>query len=71
VCTPVVEEETMRRSSPTVDNVEVARVCEATEDPFKEVIVPPDPPASTPQVKVPFAQRSFSVDVLQGARDAP
>jgi hypothetical protein len=71
VCTPVVEEETMRRSSPTVDNVEVANVWEATEEPFRDVIVPPDPPASVPQVNVPLAQRSFSVDVLQDVKLAP
>lgn len=35
------------------------------------MIVPPDPPASVPQVKVPLAQRSFSVDVLQALRLAP
>jgi hypothetical protein len=61
----------MRRSSPTVERVDVAKVCEATEDPLSEVIVPPAPPASTPQVNVPFAQRSFSVDVLQALRLAP
>jgi hypothetical protein len=71
VCVPLVEEETIKRSSPTVLRVEVARVCDATEDPFNDVIVPPDPPASSPQVKVPLAQRSFSVAMLQGERDAP
>jgi hypothetical protein len=35
------------------------------------VIVPPDPPASTPQVNVPLAQRSFSVEVLQDVKLAP
>lgn len=71
MCTPVVEEETMRRSSPTVDKVEVARVWEATDDPLSEVIVPPAPPASVPQVKVPFAQRSFSVEALHDVKLAP
>lgn len=62
-------EVTIVRSSPP--EVEVASVWDATEEPFKEVMVPPAPPASTPQVKVPFAQRSFSVEVLQAERDAP
>ncbi len=69
--TPVVEEETIRRSRPTVERVDVASVWDATEEPFREVMVPPAPPASTPQVKVPLAQRSFSVEVLQAERDAP
>jgi hypothetical protein len=37
----------MKRSIPWLD--EVARVCDATVEPFKEVIVPPAPPASVPQ----------------------
>lgn len=57
------------RSSPP--EVEVASVWDATEEPFKEVMVPPAPPASVPQVKVPLAQRSFSVDALQAESDAP
>ncbi len=69
--TPFVVEEVMRRSSPTPGSVDVARAWEATEEPLSEVIVPPDPPASTPQVKVPLAQRSFSVDVLQDVKLAP
>ncbi len=35
------------------------------------MIVPPDPPASVPQVNVPLAQRSFSVEVLHAVRLAP
>lgn len=61
----------MVRSSPTPGSVVVARVCEATDDPLRDVIVPPAPPASVPQVNVPLAQRSFSVDVLQAVRLAP
>jgi hypothetical protein len=49
VCIPVVEEEVMRRSRPTVLSVEVASVCEATDEPLSDVIVPPEPPASVPQ----------------------
>lgn len=59
----------MIRSSPP--EVEVARVWEATEDPLREVMLPPAPPASVPQVNVPLAQRSFSVEVLQALRLAP
>jgi hypothetical protein len=61
----------MKRSSPTVESVDVASVWDATVEPFKDVMVPPAPPASTPQVKVPLAQRSFSVAVLQEVRLAP
>ncbi len=71
MCTPFVVEEVMRRSSPTPGSVDVARAWEATEEPLSEVIVPPDPPASVPQVNVPLAQRSFSVDELQAVRLAP
>jgi hypothetical protein len=71
VCTPVVEEETTRRSSPTVESVPVAKVWEATVLPFKEVIDPPAPPASVPQKNDPSAQRSFSVELLQEVRLAP
>ena len=71
MCTPFVVEEVMRRSNPTVERVDVAKVWEATDEPFRDVIVPPDPPASVPQEKVPLAQRSFSVDVLQAERLAP
>jgi hypothetical protein len=35
------------------------------------VIVPPAPPASVPQEKVPFDQRSFSVEELHDVSDAP
>ena len=71
MCVPLVEEETMRRSSPTVESVEVASVCDATDDPLSDVIVPPAPPASVPQTNVPPDQRSFSVDVLHAVRLAP
>jgi hypothetical protein len=37
----------MKRSSPLPEDV--ASVCDATEDPLSEVIVPPAPPASVPQ----------------------
>jgi hypothetical protein len=49
----------------------VANVWEATEEPLSDVIVPPAPPASVPQVNVPLAQRSFSVEVLHAVRLAP
>ena len=71
MCTPVPVLEEMKRSIPTVESVEVARVCEATDEPLSEVMVPPDPPASVPQVKVPFDQRSFSVEELHAVRLAP
>lgn len=71
MCVPFVVEETMVRSSPTPGRVEVERVCEATDEPLSEVIVPPAPPASVPQVNVPLAQRSFSVDVLHAVKLAP
>ncbi len=67
--TPVDVEVTMKRSRPP--EVDVASVCEATVEPLRDVMVPPAPPASTPQVKVPLAQRSFSVEVLQAESDAP
>jgi hypothetical protein len=66
-----VEEETIVRSSPTVEIVDVASVWDATEEPLRDVIVPPAPPASVPQVNVPFDQRSFSVDALHAESDAP
>ncbi len=69
MCVPVDVAVTMVRSRPP--DVEVASVWEATVEPFNEVIVPPAPPASTPQVNVPFAQRSFSVEVLHAERLAP
>jgi hypothetical protein len=47
VCTPVEVAVTTKISIPLVDDV--ASVCEATEEPFKDVIVPPAPPASVPQ----------------------
>ena len=49
----------------------VARVCEDTELPLSVEILPPAPPASTPQENVPLAQRSFSVEVLHDVRLAP
>jgi hypothetical protein len=61
--------DTTKISSPDPD--EVAKDCEATLDPLREVMVPPAPPASVPQVKVPFDQRSFSVDALHEVRLAP
>ncbi len=61
----------MRRSSPTVESVDVAKDWEATVLPLSEVMVPPAPPASVPQVNVPLAQRSFSVEALQAESDAP
>lgn len=71
MCTPFVVEEVMRRSRPTVERVDVAKDWEATVEPLREVIVPPDPPASVPQVNVPLAQRSFSVEELQAVKLAP
>ena len=59
----------MKRVSPFADDV--ARVCEDTELPLSVAILPPAPPASTPQENVPLAQRSFSVEVLQDVRLAP
>ena len=47
VCTPVEVAVTMKISRPLP--VDVASVCEATELPLSEVIVPPAPPASVPQ----------------------
>ena len=57
------------RVSPFDDDV--ARVCEDTELPLRVEILPPAPPASTPQENVPLAQRSFSVEVLHDVRLAP
>jgi hypothetical protein len=71
VCTPVVDEETTKRSRPTPAMVEVANDCVATVLPLREVILPPAPPASVPQEKVPPDQRSFSVDGLQAESEAP
>ena len=67
--TPVEVEVVIIRERPPL--VEEANDCEATDDPFRDVIVPPAPPASVPQEKVPLAQRSFSVAVLQAERFAP
>ena len=61
----------MRRSSPTPFRVEVAKDWDATLLPLSDVMVPPAPPASTPQTKVPFDQRSFSVEELHAVRLAP
>ena len=69
VCVPVDVAVTTKISIPFDDDV--ARVCEATVLPFNEVIVPPAPPASVPQVNVPPVQRSFSVDALHDVRLAP
>ena len=69
VCTPVEVEVVTKRVSPFA--VPVANDCEATELPLSEVIVPPAPPASTPQENVPLDQRSFSVATLQFERLAP
>ena len=69
MCTPVEVAVTIVRERPP--DVDVARVCEATLLPSREVIVPPAPPASTPQKNAPLAQRSFSVELLQDERDAP
>ncbi len=69
VCTPVDVEVTIANESPPL--VDVARVCDATVLPLRLVIVPPAPPASVPQVKVPFAHMSFSVDELHAVKLAP
>ena len=61
----------MKRLSPTPAGVEVEKICEATLLPFNVVILPPAPPASTPQEKVPLSQRSFCVEVLHAERFAP
>jgi hypothetical protein len=47
VCTPDPVLVTTARERPP--EVEVAKVCDATELPLSEVIVPPAPPASVPQ----------------------
>lgn len=69
VCTPVPVFDTTKISSPDPD--EVANVCEATVLPLSDVMVPPAPPASVPQMNVPLDQRSFSVDALHEVRLAP
>ena len=69
MCTPVPVLVEMVRSSPP--EVEVANVCDATVLPFNDVIDPPAPPASVPQKNVPFAQRSFSVELLHAESPAP
>jgi hypothetical protein len=69
VCTP--EEVAVTIVSVRPFEEEVARVCDDTELPLSVAILPPAPPASTPQENVPFAQRSFSVDVLHAVRFAP
>ena len=69
VCVPVDVAVTMKISTPFDEDV--ARVCDATVLPFNDVIVPPAPPASVPQVNVPPTQRSFSVDALHDVRLAP
>ncbi len=71
MCTPVVDEETIRRSRPTPAMVEVANDCEATVLPLREVMEPPAPPASVPQENVPPDQRSFSVAGLHAESPAP
>ena len=47
MCTPDPVLVTIARERPP--EVEVAKVCDATELPLSEVIVPPAPPASVPQ----------------------
>ena len=47
VCEPEPVLVTMKISRPLPEDV--ANVCEATEEPFYDVIVPPAPPASVPQ----------------------
>lgn len=47
VCTPVPVFDEMKMSSPLPEDV--AKDCEATDDPLRDVIVPPAPPASVPQ----------------------
>ena len=69
VWTPVEVDVTIVKERPP--EVEVASVCDATELPSREVIVPPAPPASVPQKKLPPFHRSFSVEALQEERDAP
>ena len=69
VCVPVDVAVTIVRVSPPL--VDVARDCDATVDPLREVIVPPAPPASVPHTNVPFDQRSFSVDALHDVKLAP
>lgn len=71
MCVPFVEEETMKRSRPTPAIVLVANDWEATEEPLRDVMVPPAPPASVPQLNVPPDQRSFSVETLHAERLAP
>jgi hypothetical protein len=47
VCTPDPVLVTIERSRPP--EVDVASVCDATELPLRDVMVPPAPPASVPQ----------------------
>jgi hypothetical protein len=69
VWVPVDVAVVITRSSPPL--VDVANVCDDTELPLSVEIVPPAPPASVPQLNVPFAQRSFSVAELHTERLAP
>ncbi len=71
MCSPDEVAVVIVRSIPTPRAVEVAKDCDATLLPLRVLIVPPAPPASVPQVKVPFTQRSFSVEELQDVRLAP
>jgi hypothetical protein len=64
-----VVDEVMKMSTPFP--VVVERVWDATEEPLREVIVPPAPPASVPHTNVPFDQSSFSVDELHDVKLAP
>jgi hypothetical protein len=47
------------------------KVCDEAVLPFKDEILPPTPPASTPQPKEPLFQMTLSPDPLQVARPAP
>jgi hypothetical protein len=69
VCTPVEVAVVMYSARPFTEDV--ARDCDATVLPLRDVIDPPAPPASTPQKNVPPFQRSFSVELLQDERLAP
>ena len=69
--TPVPALEDMKRSSPVPATVDEAKDCDATVEPFNDVIEPPAPPASVPQKNVPLFQRSFSVELLQLESPAP
>ena len=55
----------------SVPNVSTIKLCDATLLPFNDVILPPVPPASSPQKKVPLSQRSFFVTELHADSDAP